>query len=167
MRNCTRSERSKEWSGRSMAARNDGTSSSSRLRLAACLNTNFCACSINNLRTRYQRDHPEGLFSEPERYGEPHLPVTTIINSRPRRTPPLPPTWWQLKADFGVDWVWDACTRALGGQYCVKDKMAYLGCTPWSLRAEISSSARSPVAVIAINEPTPGSSTPRRTGSND
>lgn len=95
--------------------------------------------SLKTLRERYKAKNPFKIFPEPYRYGEPDRGGVSIVVLSPSKPRPLPPAWWQLKARFPAEWLWEACNKVLesrednecgiygmGEGYSVKDKMAYL-----------------------------------------
>lgn len=119
-----------------MAAPKAGSFTSYGAYIAIDSGADPCISSLNVLRERHQRAHPEKPFTEPKRRDEGER-VRIVHNPHIDWTSELPPAWHELKAQFPADWLWDACNKAIERTdplytedmipaYTVEDKMELL-----------------------------------------
>ncbi|KAG8865299.1 hypothetical protein FRB96_000189 [Tulasnella sp. 330] len=98
--------------------------------MAISRSTDAFELNLQTLRTRLTLNSPGKDFIEPSRYSKDAAGVEAFMFLFVRKTPPFPPSWWQLKARF-QPWIWSACVKRPENprfeyEHCVRDKTQML-----------------------------------------
>ncbi|KAG8885921.1 hypothetical protein FRB97_009083 [Tulasnella sp. 331] len=98
--------------------------------MAISRSTDAFELNLQTLRTRHTLNSPGKDFIEPSRYSKDAAGVEAFMFLSVRKTPPFPPSWWQLKARF-QPWIWSARakrpeTPRFEYEHCVRDKTQML-----------------------------------------